>query len=387
MAEERFCTTHSAMIYDRGGTRRLAEITRLSQVTWGRDRDSISEASVRIEGTSCSSQRELFKKISSKRHELVIFRGEDRVWEGPIYRISDEGFRITVVAKDVCAYLSGTALTREWDNTYGSTAGPTEVTTRMQEIIEYELQHDRVGRTMGGGTATIVGWESLDPPANILPFLTVHHFPNEARTAAKTQPFEMTVGEHLASAARTSGIDFTAVGRAIHLWDTSRSLGQTRVVTEEDFYGNIITTEYGADHTQGAYVIGAEGMYGEAINPDHLEFYGPWMTIYNAYNEEATAAPTQSELNSQAARNVSGRSPAPMEVRVPDNSTIRLSETLTINDLVPGVRIPLRATLNARAADQDQKLDHLVVQETAAGEKISVTLTPATREDSDEEED
>src|SRR5690606_34183061 len=170
--------------------------------------------------------------------------------------------------------------------------GPTEVTTRMQEIIEYELQHDRVGRTMGGGTATIVGWENLDPPANILPFLTVHHFPNEARTAAKTQPFEMTVGEHLASAARTSGIDFTAVGRAIHLWDTSRSLGQTRVVTEEDFYGNIITTEYGADHTQGAYVIGAEGMYGEAINPDHLEFYGPWMTIYNAYNEEATAAPT-----------------------------------------------------------------------------------------------
>src|SRR5690606_25134989 len=118
------------------------------------------------------------------------------------------------------------------------------------------------------------------------------------------------------------------------------------------------------------------GMYGEAINPDHLEFYGPWMTIYNAYNEEATAAPTQAELNSQAARNVSGRSPAPMEVRVPDNSTIRLSETLTINDLVPGVRIPLRATLNARAADQDQKLDHLVVQETAAGEKISVTLTP-----------
>jgi len=387
MATESFCTTHSAMIFDRGGSRRIGQLVKVSNIQWNRSRDKISEASVTIEGTACSDQRGFISRIASKRHELVIYRGEDRVWEGPIYRISDTGFSVTIAAKDVCSYLFGTALTRVWDNTYGSVAGPTEVSTRLGQIIEYEMNAPRVGRTKDDAVIAIPGWESLDPPVNILPYLTVHHFPNEARTAALTDAFEMTVGEHLSSMARTSGIDFTAIGRAIHIWDTSRNIHQTRTLTEADFLGNIIVTEYGADHTQGSYVVGQDGMYGETINPDNFDFYGPWMTIYNAYNEEQTAAPTQAELNSQAARNLSGRSPAPVEVRVPDNSTIRLNDTLRITDLVPGARIPLLATLNARARDQDQKLDHVRVVETAeAGETISVTLTPATRQDSDEEE-
>ena len=54
---------------------------------------------------------------------------------------------------------------------------------------------------------------------------------------------------------------------------------------------------------------------------------------------------------------------------------------------VPGVQVPLRATLNAKAYEQDQKIDHLRVTETADGETVQLTLTPATRPDSDEEEE
>lgn len=293
MAKEDFCETHSAMIYDRGGSRRLGQFVDLAQVDWSRTRDGVSEASIRIEGAACRNQRDLIRSIATHRHELVIFRGRDRVWEGPIFRISDEGFRVSIHAKDVCAYLFGTALSRVWDNRAGSAAGPTEVTTRLGEIIAYELVTSRTGRALGGETVPIPAWESVDPPVNIVPYLTVHHFPNEARTAAKTQAFEMSVGEHLASMARSSGVDYTAVGRAIHLWDTSRSIGATRTLTEADFYGNVIITEYGADHNQGAYVLGQEGVYGEAINTENMDLYGPWMTIYNAYNEEGTEAPTQ----------------------------------------------------------------------------------------------
>lgn len=388
MAEvDRFCSNHYAMIYDRGGTRRLGQFVDLSQVQWSRDRDGTSEAMIRIEGSSCFRQRDLIRKVASKRHELVIFRGNERVWEGPIFRIGDKGDQVEIFAKDVTAYLFGTALSKDWDNRHNSTTGgPTEVTTRMEDVIEYELTHTRTGRGMDGSTVTIPGWETLDPPVNILPFLEVHHFPNEARTAAFNSAFQMTVGELLASNARSSGIDYAAIGRAIHIWDTSRNLGETRVLTEADFYGNIIVTEYGADHNQGAYVVGQEGAYGEAINPENFDLYGPWVTIYNAYSEEGAEAPTQGELNSQASRNTSGRSPAPFEVRVPDNSTIILNETLGINDLIPGIRVPLLATLNARDYSQDQKLDHLTVLETADSEDIKVTLTPASREDSDEEE-
>lgn len=385
MARPGRCQIHRAMIYDRGGTRRLGELKNLSQVDWSRDRDGVSEAGIVIQGSACDKARPLLQRIASKRHELVIYRGDDRVWEGPIFRIGDEGSRITIFAKDVVAYLFGTMLSRDWDNRPNSASGVTEVTTRMEQIISHELVTSRTGRALGGSTIILPAWETLDPPINVLPHLVVHHFPNEARTAAFTRAFETTVGTHLASAARTSGIDYTAIGRAIHLWDTSRSIGQIRTLTEADFFGNIIVTEYGADHTQAAYVLGQEGVYGEAINPENLELYGPWSTSFTAYNEEGSAAPTVSALNSQAARNTSGRSPVPVEVRVPDNSSIRLSESLRISDLVPGVQVPLLATLNARARNQLQKLDHLRVTETAAGEDVKVTLTPATRPDEDAE--
>ena len=382
MATADCVTQHRAFIYDRGGISRFAEITDINFVRWTRDRDAISEAEVHITSTSCENQRSLVNQIAAKRHELVIFRGDQRVWEGPIWRIGDEGDAIKIYAKDVLAYLDGRALSRVWDNSYAGD-GATELTTRFEKIIEYELTTNRTVRLVYGGTVNMEAWENLDPPANILPHLTTHHFPNEARTSAKTFASEMTIGEHLANAAQYSGIDYCAVGRAIHIWDTSRNIGRTRTLTEADFFGPIIITEYGADHTQAAYVTGGDSVYGEAALTENLDFYGPWETVYTAFNEEGAEGPTQGELNSQAARNVLGRTPVPFEVRIPDNSSVRLSESLSINDLVPGVHVPLRANLNARKREALQKIDHVTVTETSEGEDVQLTLVPAARPDSD----
>ncbi|QED11854.1 minor tail protein [Microbacterium phage Mashley] len=377
----RTCSLHHAMIFDRGGMTPLGEVKRLSKVEWNRDRDGVSEADITIDGfRNCGIQRRVTNKASEKRHELVIFRDKERVWEGPIYRISDLGSRIEINARDVGSYLFETPVTKDYDNRKNVIA----MTTRIANIIAYELSNSRVGRKVGGGTITVPGWETLSPPANILPFLDVRNFPNEAKSAAYTRAFSTTVGLLLANAARQGGIDYTTVGRRIVLWDTSRWIGETRTLTEADFYGNVVVTGYGADHTQGAISAGMEGTYGEAINPDGLDFYGPWTKIYPAYNEEGSDAPTVGALNSQAARNVSGRSPVPVEVRIPDNSSIRLSEGLQLKHLVPGTRVPLLARLNTRPRNQMQKLDHLTVTETSEGEDVKVTLSPATRADSDE---
>lgn len=384
MADDRCISQHSVYIYDRGGVARFGQILDISRVWWERDRDGISEAEVVITGRSCGRQRSKISQYSAKRHEMVILRGAERVWEGPISRISDEGDRIIIAAKDVIWYLFGKALSRTWDNSTGGD-GATEMTTRFENIINWELNNPRTVRAVGGGTVVLPAWEALSPPVNLVDHLVVHHFPNEARTSAKTATSEMTIGQHLQNAARSSGIDYTAIGRSIHLWDTSRSIGRTRTLTEKDFFGKIVTTEYGADHTQAAYVAGMDGIYGEAANPENLDFYGPWETVYTAYNEEGSDAPSQPELDSQASRNTSGRSPVPYEVRVPDNSSVRLSSSLSVNDLVPGSQVPLRATLNARAYEQLQKIDHVRVTETAEGENVQLTLTPATRPDSNEE--
>ena len=404
------CANHTAMIFDRGGTRRFGPpLLDLSRVKWDRRRDSISEATIRIEGDACSSQREFLSSIRAHRHELVIFRGEERVWEGPINRPTIRGSFAEFHATDVLTYLKKTPMSQGYDNTFTGD-GVTEVTTRIGDIIAYELTNSRTQMyhdtdpgaaaavaewVADGGIATPVtggwdvevpAWEDLDPPVNILPHLVIHHFPNEARTAAKTLAYQMTVGDHLQQLARVSGIDFTTVGRAIHIWDVSRSIGRTGTWTEANFYSDIAVSEYGSDHAQSSYTVGQDGLYGSAINLKNLAFYGPWTTIFTSYNEEPTAGPTQEELDSQAVRNLAGRSPAPIEVRVPDNSSIILTDQLRINMLVPGTQVPLRATLNARQLAQVQKIDTVTVTETAAGENIQVTLTPTTRPDSDVEE-
>jgi hypothetical protein len=369
--------------------RRISPVLDLSQVKWERDRDGMSEGMIRLEADSCSRQARLIDSLRTHRHELVLYRGRERVWEGPLHRVGIYSDHVDIVAKDVLAYLFATPLTREWNNTPAGD-GVTTMTNRLQAIIEWELTHGRTQQIFDGVNwvnVPVPAWESLDPPINVLPHLYVPHFPNEAETSAKTLPFEMTVGEHLQNAARTSGIDFTAVGRRIVIWDVSRNLGRLTQMTDANFNQSVIVTEYGADHAQAAYVVGQEGAYGQAINLENLDYYGPWTSIYTAYNEEGTDAPTQAELNSQASRNLSGRSPAPVEVRIPDNSSIILEKGLSISDLVPGVQIPLLATLNARKLSQMQKIDHVVVTETAEGENIQVTLTPATKPDSDEEEE
>jgi hypothetical protein len=415
MVSDRCITGHTAFIYDRGGLTRVGQIQDISSIQWERDRDGTSEATVILTGRSCQKQRRLINNLITKRHELVIFRGGERVWEGPLWRVGDEGDRVEIAAHDVSAYLFGTPLTRKWDNRMRATyntegdpviiySEPTEVTTRMEQIIEYQLTTNWTARSTWADAAVVpvIAWENLDPPANILPYLTVHHWPNEARTSAFTYAYEMTVGEHLAGFARSGGIDWTVVGRAIHIWDISRSLGRTRVVTEADFFGKVIVTEYGADHTQLAYVSGGTGQavdvlpggfqdpvfyYGEAVNRANIDLYGPWTRVYTAYDEEGTDEPNTAELNSQAVRNTKGRSPVPFEVRVPDNSSVRLGGSLSISDMVPGVQIPLQATLNSRTWSQMQKIDHVRVKENADGEDVAVTLTPTTSEDSDEEED
>jgi hypothetical protein len=358
-----FCVEdHTIYVSDRGGVARVAQLFDVSLVRWTRDRDGVSEADIRIEGMACSAQSEVLGAIEPKRSEIVIYRGGDRVWEGPVWRVGWHADYVEINAHDIMAYVMATPLSQRYSNAYPNVD---TVTNRLEGILEEEL----------------AAWEALDPPANLLPHLQVHHNVNEARTSAITEAFEMTVGEHIQDMGRTAGIDWTVLGRSLHIWDVSRSLGKTRLMTDADFNSDVIVTAYGADMASAVYVAGSNGRVGKAIALS--PYYGPWTMILTAYNEEGTADPTQAELDSQAKRNINGRSVVPVEVRVPDNSTVRLNETLTINDLVPGVQVPLLATLNARQLSQLQKIDFVTVTETPDGETIQLTLTPATKPDDD----
>lgn len=356
---------HTLFVYDRGGRRRLWELGDLDLVRWGRVRDDISEASTTMSGRSCDNQADVLTQIEAGRHELVVYRGDQRVWEGPITRTAFTRTTFEVAARDIGHYMSRTAMQKAYSNKYPKTD---YVISRIKKIITAELARKEA-----------IGY-------NLLPYMNYHQTPTDAKTSAVTERFQMNVWEHIDNLAAKAGTDYTTVGRAFHVWDTHEApFGMTPTVTENDFLGDITVTQYGLDLATRAISTNGDGTVGIAggVHP----YYGEVDFLTTAYDEETDSgpAPTVAELVSQAERNRSNRLPTPTELRIPDNSTINPSGVLSVEHLVPGILIPVLFQLGVRPFSQIQKLDRVNFEETAAGEKITAAMSPRPRTNQDEE--
>lgn len=362
--------THRVFLYDRGGARRIAEITDLALVRWGRVRDDISSATVIVNGPSreCCA---ILSAIAVGRHEIVIFRNNDRVWEGPITRINWKATSVEITGHDICHYISRTIMRSAYDNRYAkknSKVGP--VTTRAQVILQNELRRK----------------ESLTPSYNILRFLDVRTTPQTTKTSRFTPPYASTVWEEMDYMAARLSLDYTVLGRRLIISDVHDLLGRSQLLTDKDFSDELIVSSYGMELATRSAVTDGEGHWAAVGGID--PFYGEVELLNNTYGEEARPAnPTQptkeeiaalvKEMTSQAQRNLSGRYPIPTVVRVPDNTQLSPSAPICINGLVPGIRVPIRTTLACLDLQQEQKLDSMTCQQDSNGESVTITLSPA----------
>lgn len=358
------CEIHTVYVYDRGAATRLFQIDPITSVEWERLRDDISHAVVQVVNPGPECQKQMLS-VSPNRMELVIYRGKDRVWEGPITRIGWHRDRIEVEAKDVMHYAYRTIMRSGYSNAYPN------IQTTVQRAINVLGELSRK--------------EALDPPINVLPYVTAYATATDSETSKTTVPYESTVFDDIDAMAWRSGMDYTTIGRRILLFDTHTVWYTTQTVTEADFLSEIVVTQYGMEGATHAAVTSSTGVF--AATGANDPFYGEWEILDTAYDEDGTVVPTQAALLSQAQRNLDGRNPVPLHVRVPDNSQLNPNGTLSMSDLVPGVRIPLRATLLTLNVAQMQKLDRVVVTEDGQnGEKIAVTLYPASLNDVPPEE-
>lgn len=357
---------HTVAIFDRGGRNKIAELTDVAYVAWSRIRDDISEATVRLSGAPCVEQNTLLSSLRSSRHELVIYRGDERVWEGPITRLTGTVNTFEIHARDVLHYAARTVMRAGYDNSYPNIGSSV---LRAESILTTELARK----------------EALTPAINVLPHLTIHTDVDDAQTSSKTLPYEFTVWEHLDALAARGGIDYVAIGRAIHVWDVHRNvLGQTPTVTQADFLGEIEVTEYGMELATWAHVTNGDGVHGSAGVND--PYYGEVEILHTAEDEQGNPETDDSEvLASQARANLAGRNPTPVQINLPSNSGLNPNGVLSISDLVPGVWMPMRATVIGFDLVQMQKLKSMSVEETPDGETITVTLQPASIADGEEE--
>lgn len=362
------CELHTAFAYDRGGQTRMMQIGPLTSIDWERVGDDISMANMNLFGSTCDSD---LTDLEPGRHEIVIFRGEERVWEGPLTYLKFAGDVVEIQARDVMHYAYRTRLSRAYNNAYPNT---TTCIKRSVNILTREFNRQ---------------WERIDPPINVLPYLTAIERTGDSKTSRKTTANQSSVFDDIDSMARTSGMDYTVVGRRIILHDTDTALGRTPVLSELDIAGDVSVTVYGMEVAAYAVVTGGDGQFGtaEGINGFPDPYYGAWEIIDDAYDEtEGTDMPSQAELESQAARNVNARIPTPVELRVSDGSSLANTSPLyNVDLLVPGVQIPVIANFPQRRLSQMQKLRRVRWYEDATGERCEITLLPTNSVIDDEE--
>lgn len=366
------CGKHTIDIYRRGGKVRVGTITSVSHLDYSRVRDDISTARVEVSGwdVDCGN---LLSKLQTWAYEVVIFRDNgysvDRVWEGPITKLTYEQDKVTIDAKDVIVY----AYRRIIKQAMNDTANGGTVTDRALRVLQNAFAPD-------------------DP--NVLAYLQPIFHDDDAREYRSTPAYSRTAFEEIDDMAANAGLDYTAVGRSILLWSTKHRIGTLQEFRDSDFGAPPIVSEYGMSMANFYSVSDGNGVHGEAsrLGPDGIdEVYGivemlssTWASDSQADSGTYTQAgliTVQNSFKDFAERSISDRYPPPVIVRVPDNTSLNPDAVVSIQQLVPGVLIPLRSKGTLRTVHGNQKLDALKVVEEDNSETISVTMSPFSRDD------
>jgi hypothetical protein len=369
------CGTHRVVVFRRGGLRRVGEIRSISHVDWSRLRDDISTAQVVVSGwdDDCGN---LLSQLQTWAYEIAIYRttafGTDRVWEGPITKLTYESDKVTIDAKDVMGYAY-----RRIIKTTVTDSGKRTVVNRAAALLQTVLAPD-------------------DP--NLLAHLRVLSKSDDQPVLRTAVGWAMTLFDEIDGMAAQAGLDYTVVGRSIMLWGTKHRIGTLPEFRDKDLGAVPIVSEYGMSAANVYSVSDGNGTHGEAyrggvkadgsyVDPVYglLEMVSAsWAsaptTESGTYTQEEAQA-VQKGFEGDAERSISDRYTPPVIVRLPDGTTINPDAVINIQQLVPGVIIPLRSTGTLRNVVGNQKLDSVKVVEESGKETISITLSPYNRDD------
>jgi len=344
---------------DRGGLVRLGHIEDVTNVQWDRRRDDVSECTINIlfESDRC---KELAVKAEPVRHELVVERKGQRVWEGPITYKNIERGKAVIRARDPLFFAQRTVCKSKYSSAFrkDDPNRPEKVTSRIARIYRREMQ----------------AWE--DAGANILKHMVVVTTASTAKTTRVTPAYSQYVWDDMENLAARGGLDYTMVLRSLYLHDTHQFLGRGRTLVDADFLDSLAVTSYGVELSIGSFTTDNNGKHAEKVVAD--KYYGPVELLASAYQYNETDKVTVKELQEQAVRNARNRYPVPMQIRVPQNVTMNPD---TVDELmpfmVPGVAFPVETLILGEPYSAVQKLDRVTVEEGPDGEQVRVIITNA----------
>lgn len=318
------------------------------KVTWSRARDTWTEARIDFPPNCCGS----LAQVRSWSHEVHLYRDGEECWVGPVYVDSNCRSGGTMIARDMWFWLTRRII----HNDHVSTSQGA-VSIALDLIIDGFLPDDpdvlRYVKTYGDG---ILGGRSYKANSRY-------------------------VYDALTDLAKGS-IDFTAIGRRLVVMPQGYKLGQLPLLTCESFQGDVCATDDGSGAATRAVFTNSTGsdesitVLGESGGVD------PYFGLIEVLVSDQTI--TDPATAADAARaTVAKGNPPPLLVQPPDGSALSGDVPFGINDLVPGVTVPVLLDCVCRTAKQDMRLNKIDVTWDATGEVVGPLLEPVGADVSD----
>jgi hypothetical protein len=343
--------TYELTITDRCARNTLLSLDDFTRLTWGRVLDDVSRATVTLPADCCGKLAD----VRSWHNELHIFRNGAEVWSGPVVTQPNCRSGITLVAYDFLAWL-GVRVIRQarcYDPDCGGAAeDPVQ--------IAHRLVADALSPLDGVPT----------DPCLMKNLLVIPGGQPQEREYKLRSAYVLAALKDLAR----GGLDFTAVGRSIILMPEGHSLGTTALLTCDAFADDVCVTEDGLAAATRAIVTG-KANDGTTVVSGAAGGVDPFFGLIEVLHNDDSIR-TAMGASRQAAGLVAGANPPPLLVQPPQGSSLTPEAPVCLEELVPGVEVPVVLDCTCRDAMQTMRLAKLDVTVDAAGEKVSPLLVP-----------
>lgn len=318
-----------------------------SSLTWHRALNDTSEATLTINLSSGNAECcALASQLRTWGHQIRISRDGVLVWEGPIVDLDYGREALVITARDVVTWLARRVVRSILDFRTGA-----DLTTIAFALIEHGFAPD-------------------DP--NVMAYVSTEL--TGISGERYYMPDEVTyIIDGLNELANT-GVDYTCIGRRIAVFPELSS-DSLPVFRQDDFLDELHVREDGLSGATYAQIRGA-GVVGTFGGTS--EFYGLLERV--ATEDNILDLPT-ANLRAQAV--VQAGNPMPLYVTTPGQSRLACSAPVHINQLVPGIRIPITIAVGelCRSVSTLMRLVALEVTVEAGEESISVELALPGRQD------
>jgi hypothetical protein len=206
---------------------------------------------------------------------------------------------------------------------------------------------------------------------------------DDPSTSSAVKAWSMSTWEDFDKYAEDRGMDYTVVGRDIYFWDTHlkwRTLAHDLI--GDYLLGDMAVVEYGNEFATRVIVTNGNGYASQAVAPSWaISKYGYIDHVESSYNEAAAnEVPTAEEKKGwqeQAQSNLDLSFPAPVRIRVSDNSQLSPDAPFTMDDLIAGSWVHVVVDDLCRTLDQWHKLEHVNVHEESGKEAVTITTMAA----------